>query len=709
MRTMRATVVALVLLCCASPAGVAAAADNAHAAEAAAVAASRCPAGCTAHGNCNAAQRVCDCPVGRTGAACETDTLAPCTLAPGFHTGCSPGRFTSCACAMACAAAMRRNPERPSLSVLCLLAQPPVQADAATLDAYLQSEQGWPKYTDTAEMSRLTWRVVPAAACPQACSGRGVCLNETGHREPACRCAPGFEGAACEHATERPPPCLNDCSGRGVCSNHTGWCACQPGFWGLDCALSMDAAGAVRLWGSAQAGHPPHVQRPAVYVYHLPPLLGAYFASHYVDRPNEEMLLERLSSSEHRVADPADADFFFVPIPVRKLGDEGNCYTIVRDALAFIAAEYPQQWNASRARHMLVGTSDSDPVSCIGEDRLGNETDSRLVWLVHHGTATTPPHFKRGKDVVLPPNNLVDIHRSPLLPLTRGLPPLRRPPERNITLFWAGTIYRPPAGEPPDAAWNVRRTMYDMHRNTTGFVLRDTHTEGAHPDYAETFTRSRFCLAPAGQGGGWGRRATLAALYGCVPLVMQDDTEDALGELIDWRAFSITLPAADVARVPAVLAAVTDERYREMQRQLACAAPRWLYSSVVGASAGEDGADDAVASLLDLLWLRLRRENATASGDADQLGPLPPCELAQRRRCAHGPALPPTFGVPPEWRGDAPPLRHRGLPAGWPAGGAACADKAPDDRPCALPPVCAAQGDANATAPLNGTEPGAEV
>jgi hypothetical protein len=190
---------------------------------------------------------------------------------------------------------------------------------------------------------------------------------------------------------------------------------------------------------------------------------------------------------------------------------------------------------------------------------------------------------------------------------------------------------------------------------------------------------------------------------------MQDDTEDALGELIDWRAFSITLPAADVARVPEVLAAVTDERYREMQRQLACAAPRWLYSSVVGASAGEDGADDAVASLLDLLWLRLRRENATASGDADQLGPLPPCELARRRRCAHGPALPPTFGVPPEWRGDAPPLRHRGLPAGWPAGGAACADKAPDDRPCALPPVCAAQADANATAPLDGTEPGAEV
>ncbi len=46
-------------------------ADGAYGAEAAAVAAVRCPAGCTAHGNCDAENGVCDCPLGRGGPACE--------------------------------------------------------------------------------------------------------------------------------------------------------------------------------------------------------------------------------------------------------------------------------------------------------------------------------------------------------------------------------------------------------------------------------------------------------------------------------------------------------------------------------------------------------------------------------------------------------------------------------------------------------------
>ena len=45
--------------------------QGSYGAEAAAVAAVRCPANCTAHGNCDAENGVCDCPLGRAGAACE--------------------------------------------------------------------------------------------------------------------------------------------------------------------------------------------------------------------------------------------------------------------------------------------------------------------------------------------------------------------------------------------------------------------------------------------------------------------------------------------------------------------------------------------------------------------------------------------------------------------------------------------------------------
>ena len=246
-RRAAAWALALLFFAALLAAGGAAAADDAHAAEAAAVAAARCPAGCTAHGNCNAAQGLCDCPLGRSGPACEDYALAACVLAPGFDTACAPGQLRSCACAAACSRAQGRTMDRPQHSTLCLLAPPPPpDAGAAALDAYLQSEQGWPNRADLGQLK--PWEVVPGAMCSQACSGRGVCRIDGG-RPPACHCAPDFEGNACERKRQNAPPCLNDCSSRGVCSNHTAWCACQPGFWGLDCALSMDASGAVRLRG----------------------------------------------------------------------------------------------------------------------------------------------------------------------------------------------------------------------------------------------------------------------------------------------------------------------------------------------------------------------------------------------------------------------------------------------------------------------------
>jgi hypothetical protein len=359
----------VVSLCSGDSADGANATNDAYGAEAASVAAARCPAGCTAHGNCNAELGVCDCPLGRRGAACEEDTLTSCALGSSFDTACAPGILTSCACAVACSAALGRPTDRPFHGTLCLLADPPsADAGPAALEAYLRSEQGWPGRSDGAGVR--PGEVLPFAACTDGCNGRGVCKNET--RGAACRCLPGSEGAACERviAADQRPPCLNDCSGRGRCSNTPAWCACDAGFWGLDCALSMDAAGAVRLWGSARAGRGPEVPRPRIYIYHLPPVFGAYSAPMYVDRPNHEMLLERLSSSEFRVVDPEDADYYYLPIPTKKLQNHGDCYSAVRDALRWVAATYPY-WNASTsARHLLVGTADADPFSCVGGERL---------------------------------------------------------------------------------------------------------------------------------------------------------------------------------------------------------------------------------------------------------------------------------------------------------------------------------------------------
>ena len=57
------------------------------------------------------------------------------------------------------------------------------------------------------------------------------------------------------------------------------------------------------------------------------------------------------------------------------------------------------------------------------------------------------------------------------------------------------------------------------------------------PNYYNSLSRAEFCLAPTGDG--WGRRATLAAMYGCIPVIVQDDISQPFEEQLPWDKFSI--------------------------------------------------------------------------------------------------------------------------------------------------------------------------
>jgi hypothetical protein len=68
--------------------------------------------------------------------------------------------------------------------------------------------------------------------------------------------------------------------------------------------------------------------------------------------------------------------------------------------------------------------------------------------------------------------------------------------------------------------------------NTPGFVILETD-----PDYYANLARSVFCLAPTGDG--WGRRTTLATMYGCIPVIIQDDVSQPFEEQLPYDKFSI--------------------------------------------------------------------------------------------------------------------------------------------------------------------------
>lgn len=70
---------------------------------------------------------------------------------------------------------------------------------------------------------------------------------------------------------------------------------------------------------------------------------------------------------------------------------------------------------------------------------------------------------------------------------------------------------------------------------------------------------------------------------GCVPLVIQDEpvsktvVDQAFEEVLPWDAFSYRLYQKDIPRLPELLAAFPDEKWRELRRNLACVWPRVLW------------------------------------------------------------------------------------------------------------------------------------
>jgi hypothetical protein len=124
--------------------------------------------------------------------------------------------------------------------------------------------------------------------------------NSSGRRR---RAAP-FGCPGCLRGAEHHRSC---CSGRGSCIG--GWCACQRGAFGVDCAHDEQQP---RAGPSAPTPH----RSLAIYVYELPPALGAFTfgrmatgnyaaEAHFFDA--------LLGDSSVRTLEPSRADLFAVP------------------------------------------------------------------------------------------------------------------------------------------------------------------------------------------------------------------------------------------------------------------------------------------------------------------------------------------------------------------------------------------------------------
>ncbi|EFN56537.1 hypothetical protein CHLNCDRAFT_51514 [Chlorella variabilis] len=502
----------------------------------------------------------------------------------------------------------------------------------------------------------------------------GWCTSEAPRH--VCDCfVDGWGGNNCELRYEA--FCLNQCNGRGECNQ--GYCKCDPGWHGIDCAHASAAADdtqpgreADRPWIAelvrtpAARTFPPDAvrRRPLIYVYEMPAEYvtlmiqyrwgGTACVPRYFDFHNETHLsedlyaaesgfLEMLLQSEHRTLDPEEADFLYVPAytsclitPVQRTADslrdmwygvenlrvhaathmlleayywikahapywnrrggwdhiwlvtfdEASCYVPAAIRASIILSHWGRMdanhtsgsgywedvysdevhhphWEPDGFLQKIAGHPCYDPVKARSEGAMFCRLHSRLAAAV----ASHPCHAQQ--DLVVPLMKTPQtFYKSPLLGAT--------PRSRTWLAFHRGRVQQ----DNPPYSRGLRQRLANASA-AGGWLEKHKIVMGEHDvvegDYSELLASSTFCLVLPGDG--WSARMDDAMLHGCIPVIIMDNVHVSFESILDLAAFTVRIPQADAERLPEVLAAVPEERRREMRRALSAAWQKFGYTS----------------------------------------------------------------------------------------------------------------------------------
>eukprot|EP00854_Cymbomonas_tetramitiformis_P020169 gene20169-24143_t len=292
------------------------------------------------------------------------------------------------------------------------------------------------------------------------------------------------------------------------------------------------------------------------------------------------MLLERFLNSNHRTNNIEEADYYFVPLlDMCMHGRSGDRAKFLAEGIQYIRKHW-KYWDLYPERHLLTAPGDHGACTYQKDAVL-----SRAAWLVHwglrgkeYGIACTqgdgPACYVPGKDVVLPAFLAHESRISPDVvarsPLMRAHEPGYVPPPRTHLLYLAGSLSKPVVGS--DQA--TRDCPYaqmckfdapssaDCLKALSGFgprgrYLLNSLVDGrqSYDEYLQSLASSIFCFAPAGHG--WGQRMTLAVMYGCIPVIMQDNVTVAFEEDLPFSEFALRVPNGDLDQLDGILTSLT--------------------------------------------------------------------------------------------------------------------------------------------------------
>ncbi|GFR45773.1 hypothetical protein Agub_g7227 [Astrephomene gubernaculifera] len=456
--------------------------------------------------------------------------------------------------------------------------------------------------------------------CAPGCHLYGTCHQELGR----CDCPRGRTGPDCatplatscreycQHDAECHRVirewCINECNGRGSCVG--GVCHCYPGYFGSDCALSIDYDGSqggrgpnatVLLAGLNYSANP---RGPQIFIYEFPPHFHLW-GMLWVDRPLNIILWERITSLGLRELDPAAADYFFIP------GCGRGCNKW-EDKFQFIMTHYPQNWQRKWGRDHLV-THPGDWGRCevawgAGAVKYIANVSMLTHWGVTVDRSKDVEHdlfnacHKANQDILVPPmcGDLYTQFEYNVWHPSRA----NNPANKSILASVAGSLCGWNSAEEPPCknrfySFGVRAALWQL-RDRPGF-----HIAKRVPVLGASMAESEFCFAPT--GAGYGKRNVVSTTLGCIPVIISDHVAQPYEPFMNWNEFGVWIPENHINETEIILRGFTAQQKAEKMEKLHCAARHLAFTSVYGGLfAGDTGEYDAIATLVNILRARLR-------------------------------------------------------------------------------------------------------
>ncbi len=311
--------------------------------------------------------------------------------------------------------------------------------------------------------------------------------------------------------------------------------------------------------------------KPRVYVYEslsegcgaLPPLPNHPSRWDHL----EAYLIHAFHIYENRVSNPADADFFFVPLAatIKYHGSSFNhsetaCH--VRKVLDSVT-QYKYAERSSWVDHVVPWAHDNfrNIIGDAGLEFLPWPFRHNAIFIVNQGDdgflpAVRPDLMVRdfsphSSIITLPPSWTVSLDMRP------------RWKERKYLAVFRGSLLSDPA-----YSNGVRQTLMTqfMQEPQHDFVFGDHNIS-----YAEEMRQAKFCIFIKGWTV-WSERLGTLINAGCVPVIISDHYSLPFSKNLDWSTFSLRLSMADAVipgKLRSFLLNVSEERGIELENNLA--------------------------------------------------------------------------------------------------------------------------------------------